>query len=62
MADEDETPRNLDAISTAAMLTHLRGRGILILEAAIPTLLDGFTNAEVVDLLRDHAQQLEDHG
>jgi hypothetical protein len=62
MPDEDETPRNLDDLADAAILTHIRRRSLLILEAAISSLLDGFTHAEVVDLLREHAQQLEEHG
>jgi len=59
---EDETPRGLGAIADAGVLVRMQHRSLLFLEAAISSLLDGFTIAEVVDLLREHAQQLEDHG
>ena len=40
----------------------LRNRAMVHLEMAISSLLDGYTQKEVIDLLRRQAQMLEDHG
>lgn len=61
MAEDDEDPR-LEDLADAAALDHIRRRSILILEAAISSLMDGHSLPEVVQILRAHADHLEDHG
>jgi hypothetical protein len=61
MATEDEDPR-LDTLADAAVIHHVRSRSILCLEAAISCLLDGYDAREVAEILRQHAEHLEDHG
>ena len=62
MTDESDDDPRLEDISEAAIINHLRSRSILILEAAISALMDGHSTPEVVQILRAHADHLEEHG
>ncbi len=62
VADDEEPSPRLRVIVEREAARFLQRRSLLILEAAISAMMDGFSDAEVIRILREHAQHLEDHG
>lgn len=60
--DEEPPDRRLDEIAADAAMINLQTRSLLILEAAISALLDVYSIPQAAHVLRDHANQLEEHG